>query len=255
MSGFAAQLAASLHGKAGSNTKTMHAPAASFCQARAACGGARPRPPPRPRPPITYHGLAEVGAEAALVQCGRHQLAKGGGLDVTLLPQLVHVVPEREALRAAGTRGRAAGRGGVVGRRCSGGRHGGSNGSRSGGDGGSNGGSGGAGGVRPPPAAATVEEAAAGAAPQAAQQLQQVARPRQARGRRSQRLCVRAQPRQPDEQLVVDAVDLLVVCGQRLQETKEGKQATEPRGSWHEQHEGRTAAAVARRVQGQGSAA
>jgi hypothetical protein len=51
---------------------------------------------------LTYDWLAEVGAKAAFVQRGRHELAKGGGLDVALLPQLVQVVLEGEALGAAG---------------------------------------------------------------------------------------------------------------------------------------------------------
>ena len=56
--------------------------------------------------PRTYHGLAEVGAEATLVQRGRHELAKGGGLDVALLSQPVQVVLEGKPLAAAGGQGR-----------------------------------------------------------------------------------------------------------------------------------------------------
>lgn len=153
-----------------------------------------PRPPPR-QP--TYHGLAEVGAEAALIQRGRHHLAKGGGLDVPLLAQPVQIVLEGKALRAAeGHVGAGRARGGVGAR------------------------------ARQGTALASCARIAALASHPSTTQAGASAPGTSVRPAGSQRLRICSEPRQADEKLVVDLVDLLVVSGQRLQLHAKPKVAT-----------------------------
>lgn len=66
-------------------------------------------PPLHGRPAAGRRRLA-AAAVPPLVQRGRHQLPKGGGLDVPLLPQLIQVVLQREPLVTAyqATHGRVA---------------------------------------------------------------------------------------------------------------------------------------------------